>query len=91
VSDNKKVEEIMGCIRWKKLGKGTYIDLDATKAEIRKLLPPRPSVTREEIDKLAQTCMQLSPYQFDINIRRAHCLYISDWLKSKGIDVKGEK
>ena len=87
MSDNKKVEEIMGCIRWKKLGKGTYIDLDATKAEIRKLLPPRPSVTREEVYCLLRELDD----RYGINCVNSVTFEIMELLKSKGIDVKEEK
>ena len=81
----------MGCIRWKKLGKGTYIDLDATKAEIRKLLPPRPSVTREEIDAVVEKMWNTqAPLKSDF-FKEAEIRLISELFKSKGIEVKGEK
>jgi len=64
-----------------------YLDFthDEAKAEISKLLPPRPSVTRGEIARLAESIRYVYSSQSAVYGK------LWNFLKSKGIEVKGGK
>ena len=76
------VEKILNIginLRWKESSSAT----DEAKAEIRKLLPPKPSVTITERE-VRRVANRMQKNITDVWILR-------DWLKSKGFNVKGEK